>query len=71
MNNIGMILIIVGWAIQLTSKGKEMKRNFVLIYAVGVLLLVIDEYRNHLVPLGTLNLISFSLAMAVFLKIRK
>lgn len=71
MAYLGMFLIISGWVIQFMSKGKEIRKSFVLVYALGVLILVIDYFRNDLNFLSILNLVSFLSALAVFLKIKK
>lgn len=71
MTNLGLVLIIIGWGIQLLGKGKNIKPNFVLVYSVGAVILAIDGYRSGLVTLAVLNLISFIVALAVFFRIQK
>ena len=71
---IGMVLIIVGWLIQLKhvwAQKKDIKFEFIVIYACGVALLFIDGFINNLLSLALLNLISFLVTMLVILKLKK
>jgi hypothetical protein len=71
MSYVGLIFIIIGWAIQLMRKDKTIDIKFVVIYSLGVALLAIDGFVNGLIELAVLNLISFILAFAVFMKLRR
>jgi hypothetical protein len=71
LSYIGMLLIILGWLIQFLSKDKAIKIGFVLVYAIGVLFLVVDGFMKELTFLAILNLVSFLTAFAVFVKFRK
>ncbi len=71
LSNIGMVLIILGWLIQLLTKEKNMKVSFVLIYSLGVAFLAFDGLRSGVTTLGILNLISCITAFAVLFKIKK
>lgn len=64
----GLVFIILGWVIQLLSKDKTIKRSFILVYALGDALLVIDGFQNNLTTLAILNLVSFVAAIAVLYK---
>jgi CDP-diglyceride synthetase len=58
---IGLVLIIIGWAIQayyVYNGKKEVHQLFIAAYMIGVLLLVIDGFMNNLTSLAILNLIS-------------
>ncbi|MCL5784594.1 MAG: hypothetical protein M1142_04560 [Patescibacteria group bacterium] len=70
MANLGLIIIIIGWILQLLSKKPKLQSSFVLTYALGVLFLVIDGWQNHLTTLALLNLLSFSVALAVWFKFK-
>lgn len=70
MTSIGLIIIIVAWAFQLRGKAKVLKKEFVIIYAIGVLLLAIDGFSSGLYELAILNLASFSAALLVFLRLK-
>jgi hypothetical protein len=69
LTNFGLSLIILAWVLQfgkmLVSK-KEVWPAFVVIYALGVILLVVDGFLSGLTTLAILNLVSFVAALAVF-----
>lgn len=71
---LGLALIILGWAFQLkkvwSSKKKELELNFVAVYSLGVALLVYDGYVAGLTTMAALNFVSFVVAALVFWKIR-
>lgn len=69
--NLGLILIIIGWVIQLMSRDKKIQPYFVLTYGFGVLLLVIDNYAIGLNSMAFLNLVSVVLAGLVYFHIKK
>ena len=71
MAHIGLLFVILGWGYQLFSKGAELKPTFILIYALGVILLVIDGFMNNLTTLAVLNGVSLLTALAVLFKSRK
>ncbi len=64
---IGLILIILGWLIQLYysafKKVFALSLKFVFIYAVGCLLLVIDAWRTGDTLIWILNLAAAIVAM--------
>ena len=69
---IGLLVIAVAWLIQLVyvfKKSREIKKSFVLVYAIGVLLLVIQGYNNGDTNGLTLNLLSLVLAVLVLLSL--
>jgi hypothetical protein len=68
---IGLLIIIIGWGIQLLSKERNIQKSFVLIYSLGVILLVIDGFLEGLMYLAILNLVSFLVSIAVFIKISR
>ena len=71
---IGMILIIVGWLIQLKhvwTQDNNIKLNFLIIYACGVGLLLVDGFMNNLLNLAILNSISFLVTILVIFKLKK
>lgn len=71
MTYAGLALIILGWCLQLLSKDKKIKVSFIIVYSLGVALLSIDGFMSNLPIMASLNLVSFIVAMAVFLKVRK
>ncbi len=68
---IGLSFIIIGWGIQFLSKGKDIKKGFLLSYSLGALLLVIDGFLGNLTILAVFNLLSFVVALGVLWKIRE
>jgi hypothetical protein len=71
MANFGLIIIIVAWLVQLTSRGKNILTNFILLYCLGVVFLVIDGWQSNLRILALLNFTSLLVALLVFGKNRK
>ena len=74
LTTIGLTLIAIGWIFQFSSVlqgNKEIKRFFVVFYALGVLLLVIDGYMNKLTTMASLNLITLLLSGFVVFKLKK
>jgi len=64
----GLILIVVGWLVQLYrvfAGTKQISRGFLVLYVVGVLLLVIDGFRASIGASAWLNLIALILAFLV------
>ena len=73
MATLGLVLIILAWAIQLVlvyQKKFQLNPLFVLIYCFGILALVIDGYSSGLSMLATLNLIVLMLGAAILYLIR-
>lgn len=71
---IGLGVIIIAWIIQLAYSWKgnsQIKKRFLIIYAIGVALLIIDSYVNdsYLTDVAVFNLISLILAMIVLIRI--
>jgi len=74
LTTIGLTLIAIGWILQFSSVlqgSREIKRFFVVFYAVGVFLLVIDGYMNKLTTMASLNLITLLLSGFVVFKLKK
>jgi len=69
---LGLGLVVIAWIIQLVYswKGsKEIKNRFLVIYAVGIALLVIDGYRTGMKSVAIFNLISLVIAMIIFIRV--
>lgn len=69
---IGLSVIIIAWIIQLAYSWKgnrEMKKRFLIIYAIGIALLVIDGYINDTKDVAIFNLISLILVMALLIRL--
>lgn len=69
--NLGLILIIIAWVVQLMSKDKKIRPGFVVAYILGVFLLVIDSYAVGLLTMAFLNLVSLVLAIFVYFQVKK
>lgn len=67
----GLILIVVGWLVQLYrvfAGAKQISRGFLVLYIIGVLLLVIDAFREGLGASAWLNLIALVISFLVLYK---
>jgi hypothetical protein len=70
---LGLLIIAIGWILQFNSmskKKKEVKNNFVLAYAVGVIMLIVDGYQGGLYDLAVLNAVALIAALAVYTKLK-
>jgi len=70
---IGLVLIIIGWLVQVSASWKgspKIKREFVLVYAVGVLVLVVDSYLAGSMLLAGLDFVSASTALLLFSRLK-
>lgn len=68
LTNIGLIIIVLAWVYQFfvsLKRGRSLSINFIIIYSVGVLLLVIDGFKTGLITLAIINLISLIVALLV------
>lgn len=63
----GLILIVLGWAIQLTSQSKTIQPAFPACYALGVALLVIHGLQSGNYLAAVLNLVVVILAVGIVL----
>lgn len=68
---LGLILICIGWGIQLISSTKKIEPLFVLVYALGAAMLTLENVVAASYSFAILNLLSVVIALAVYLKIRK
>ena len=70
---IGLSIVIIGWLVQLVKMKKDKKINkyFVMIYALGVLVLVYDGFTAGLTNLAIANLVSLVVSILVLVKVMK
>jgi len=70
---IGLSIVIIGWLVQLVKMKKDKKINkyFVMIYALGVLVLVYDGFASGLTNLAIANLVSLVVSILVLAKVMK
>ena len=70
---IGLAMIIAGWAVQvyktLVKKNETLNPIFLLLYVVGVGLLFYGNFLLNNTTIGTLNLISFLVAITLTITI--
>lgn len=69
---IGLTVIIIAWILQLiySWKGKDsLSKNFLVIYAIGTALLIIDCYLNSLKWTGIFNTIILMFSLIVLIKV--
>ena len=62
---IGLILIVIGWSIQLVSRKKTIVPAFPLCYALGVLLLVVTGWQAGYIVSAGLNMLVVVLVFGV------
>ncbi len=71
MDLIGLVLIVLAWAIQFAAQGKSIQPAFPILYALGVLLLVIPGAMAGSYLSSGLNLIAVVLAAGVAIKVSR
>jgi hypothetical protein len=75
ISELGLLFIGAAWFIQVFDMGgkKEVRlsRQFVLLYALGVALILVDGVMNGSVVSNLLNLLAFAGAFIVFLKFKR
>lgn len=64
----GLSLIILGWLVQLFSKGKEIKIPFLALYCLGVVILAYEGLKEGFSTEGIFQLISTLSALALLIK---
>jgi len=69
----GLVLIIVGWLYQYAymKKKKELRKEFLWVYGIGVALLVIDGFVKGMAAQALLNMIVLISVLLVLGKIKK
>ena len=65
---VGLSFIILGWLIQLFSKGKEIKVPFLISYCIGVGILAYVGLKDGFSTTGIMELGSALSAVAVLIK---
>lgn len=71
ISSVGLVLIILAWLIQFISKEKVMKKEFLILYCLGVVALSVDAFLSGISLLAILQLVSSVSAFAVFVGVRK
>lgn len=75
-SELGLLFIAAGWFIQaftMTGKKNELQinKNFVLLYALGVLMLLVDGFMNVSKFTNLLNLLALLGALIVYFRFKK
>ncbi len=71
---LGLLLIGAGWLMQyfaLRAGKKNVMKNFVLVYSLGVLFLVIDGFLGGLYDLALMNVATLACGLLVFFALKK
>lgn len=74
MTTLALALIAAAWLVQLLQAwggDKKIHVYFILAYALGVALLIIDAFPSGLTSDVWFNIAAFVFALLVFLKVRK
>ncbi len=70
---IGLVLIAFGWALQFLSMKngkKEIKKEFVIVNCIGILLLIVNAYLSGIYEIAVGNILTFLGSIAVLSKIK-
>jgi hypothetical protein len=71
LSQIGLVLIIVAWILQgrtLTKKKKSLNKQFIVVYMIGIVFLILDGFKNDYLMLGILNLVVLAITAWVYIK---
>jgi uncharacterized membrane protein YfcA len=73
---IGLIIIVLAWVMQLSvlikdKKSRKISKSFILLYALGALILVYDGFMGGAIGLAIVNLLTVVLAVIILLIIKK
>lgn len=74
LTEIGLLIITIAWLIQFNHLKKEdqsIKISFVLVYAFGVAIIIIDGILNKLYSIAFFNILSFLSAICLLKRIKK
>ena len=71
MTLLGLLLICGAWVIQYLGKAQNLKKEFVVIYAVGSLILAYDGFVSGVFQIALLNALIGIFAVLVFRKLKK
>jgi hypothetical protein len=74
LTSIGLSLIVIAWIFQLFTslkKKKKLSLNFIIIYSIGVLFLVVDGLGQTLNTITIINLLSLLASLAVMVVVIK
>lgn len=70
---IGQAIIVAAWATQLTlilQKKREISRNFVALYTVGIVIFTIGHAEQGLNFMAILNIVTAILSVLIYLRLK-
>lgn len=69
----GLLLIAAGWLIQFVgmNENQSVKREFVIVYALGVLVIIVNAAINGTYEIAAGNVLTFLVSVAVLLRVKK
>lgn len=73
ITELGLLFIGAAWFIQvfdITKKEAKLNKQFVLLYALGVAMLLLDGLVNFKITTNLLNLLALSGALIVYFKLK-
>lgn len=73
INELGLLFIGASWFIQVFDMGKKeakLNKKFVLLYALGIAMVLLDGLVNYSMVSNLLNLLSLSGALIVYFKLK-
>ncbi|HRN96657.1 MAG TPA: hypothetical protein PLD54_04380 [Candidatus Levybacteria bacterium] len=70
MTLLGLLLICGAWVVQYLGKAQNLKKEFVVIYAVGSLILAYDGFVSGVFQIAILNTFVGVMALLIFRKLK-
>jgi len=78
ITNIGLVLLLIAFLVQLAYSKKAKKgtpmvlqRRFLVVYAIGVLGIALDQFMNNTMVSSALNLLIFIAVIMLIIKMKK
>lgn len=71
MTLLGLLLISAAWLIQYFGKSQTLKKEFVIVYAVGSLILAYDSFVSGGFQIAVLNAFVGVMALLILRKLKK
>ena len=70
--SLGLLLLSLAWAVQsyyITKGKKEINRYFMIVYAIGLLLIVLDGLMQGLISAPMLNVLALLFIISILFKV--
>jgi drug/metabolite transporter (DMT)-like permease len=71
MADLGLLVIAIGWFLQYQVKSNKLTTNFLILYIIGVILLILDGFVHNFGLSSLLNLATAILAFLVYKNLSK